>query len=64
LEPAMLIPEHLTMEARIIDRPIPGTIFVPWHWEKWMVNVLTIDAVDPGSKEPEYKVCAARIKKA
>lgn len=55
---------RLQLEARVIDRPIPGTIFIPWHWEEWMANVLTIDAVDPGSKEPEYKVCAAKITKA
>ena len=54
----------LNIEARVIDRPEPGTLFVPWHWQEWMVNVLTIDAFDPGSKEPEYKVCAARVKKA
>ncbi len=54
----------LEIEARVIDRPAPGTIFIPWHWEEWMANVLTIDAVDPGSKEPEYKVCAARVRKA
>lgn len=54
----------LEIEARVIDRPSPGTIFIPWHWEEWMANVLTIDAIDPGSKEPEYKVAAARIKKA
>ncbi len=54
----------LKIEARVIDRPEPGTLFVPWHWEEWMINLLTIDAFDPGSKEPEYKVCAARIKKA
>ncbi len=54
----------LAIEARVIDRPIPGTIFIPWHWKEWMVNILTIDAFDPGSKQPEYKVCAARIVKA
>ncbi len=54
----------LKIEARVIDRPEPGTLFIPWHWEEWMANILTIDAFDPGSKEPEYKVCAARIKKA
>jgi len=54
----------LKIEARVIDRPEPGTIFIPWHWKEWMANILTIDAVDPGSKEPEYKVCAARIRKA
>ncbi len=55
---------NLKIEARVIDRPKPGTIFIPWHWDEWMANVLTIDAFDPGSKEPEYKVCAARIRKA
>ncbi len=55
---------EMKIEARVIDRPAPGTLFVPWHWQEWMVNVLTIDAFDPGSKEPEYKVCAARVKKA
>ena len=54
----------LKIEARVIDRPEPGTIFIPWHWREWMANILTIDAFDPGSKEPEYKVCAARIRKA
>ncbi|GAB4377337.1 MAG: nitrate reductase [Calditrichia bacterium] len=54
----------LEIEARVIDRPEPGTIFMPWHWEEWLANLLTIDAFDPGSKEPEYKVCAARIRKA
>ncbi|NIX57618.1 MAG: nitrate reductase, partial [candidate division Zixibacteria bacterium] len=32
----------LNIEARVIDRPIPGTVFIPWHWAEWMANVLTI----------------------
>ncbi|MBL7052701.1 MAG: nitrate reductase [Candidatus Marinimicrobia bacterium] len=54
----------MQFEARVIDRPVQGTIFVPWHWENKPINVLCIDAFDPGSKEPEYKVAAARIRKA
>ena len=54
----------LEIEARVIDRPEPGTLFIPWHWKEWLANLLTIDAFDPGSKEPEYKVAAARIYKA
>jgi nitrate reductase NapA len=54
----------LVLEARVIDRPRRGTVFIPWHWPEKLANLLTIDAVDPGSKEPEYKVCAARIEKA
>jgi nitrate reductase NapA len=55
---------ELKIEARIIKRPMPGTLFVPWHWEKWPINILCNDAFDPGSKEPEYKVAAAKIAKA
>jgi len=53
----------LELEARVIDRPRQGTIFIPWHWPEKLANLLTIDAIDPGSKEPEYKVCAAKIEK-
>ncbi len=52
---------QLELEVRVIDRPRKGTIFVPWHWPEKLVNLLTIDAIDPGSKEPEYKICAAQI---
>jgi len=55
---------EMRIEARVIDRPAPGTIFVPWHWEEWPINVLCNDAFDPGSKEPEYKVAAAKVRKA
>ena len=55
---------ELEIEARVIDRPAPGTVFVPWHWEEWPINILCNDAFDPGSFEPEYKVAAARIRKA
>jgi nitrate reductase NapA len=55
---------ELILPARVIDRPMPGSLFIPFHWREWMANILTIDAFDPGSKEPEYKVCAAKITKA
>ena len=54
---------ELELEARVIDRPREKTLFVPWHWREKLANLLTIDAFDPGSKEPEYKVCAAKIVK-
>ncbi len=53
----------LEMETRVIDRPRKGTIFIPWHWSEKLANLLTTDAIDPGSKEPEYKVCAVKIEK-
>src|SRR5438045_7591192 len=40
------------------------TIFIPYHWgEELAVNQLTNPALDPISKIPEFKACAARIEK-
>ncbi|MFC8453911.1 molybdopterin oxidoreductase family protein [Kitasatospora sp. NPDC057223] len=40
-------------------------VFVPYHWPYPVAaNALTIDALDPRSKIPEYKVCAVRIERA
>jgi assimilatory nitrate reductase catalytic subunit len=42
----------------------PDTIFIPYHWgEQLAVNQLTNPALDPTSKIPEFKACAARIEK-
>jgi assimilatory nitrate reductase catalytic subunit len=42
----------------------PDTIFIPYHWgEELAVNQLTNPVLDPISKIPEYKACAARIEK-
>ena len=40
------------------------TLFVPFHWGgAARANLLTNPALDPTSKMPEFKVCAARIEK-
>ena len=40
------------------------TIFIPYHWgEELAVNQLTNPVLDPISKIPEFKACAARIEK-
>ena len=42
----------------------PDTVFVPYHWaEPVAANVLTVDALDPISKMPEFKVCACRVER-
>jgi nitrate reductase NapA len=55
-----------TVKVRVIDTPREGMVFVPWHWadENSLINRVTIDAYDPGSKQPEFKVCAVRLEKA
>lgn len=44
--------------------PPRGSLFIPFFDEKRLVNLLTLDAHCPISKEPDYKKCAARIRKA
>ena len=43
--------------------PPAGSIFVPFFDEAKLINELTLDAHDPFSKQPDYKKCAARVKK-
>jgi nitrate reductase NapA len=45
-------------------RPPRGSLFVPFFDEKRLINNITLDAYCPISKEPDYKKCAARIRKA
>jgi assimilatory nitrate reductase catalytic subunit len=41
------------------------TVFMPFHFAGLgRANTLTNDAVDPMSKIPEFKVCAARVQLA
>ena len=51
-----------TLRAHIVSTIRPDTIFVPYHWGgRRSINLVTIDAQDPISKIPEFKVCAVRI---
>jgi formate dehydrogenase alpha subunit len=51
----------INLHVRISDRPKEGVIFIPWHFKEAAANILTHAALDPVSKIPEYKACAARI---
>jgi assimilatory nitrate reductase catalytic subunit len=51
--------------ARVVDTIRPDTLFVPFHWAgAARANSLTVDALDPISRMPEFKVCAARLEAA
>jgi anaerobic selenocysteine-containing dehydrogenase len=47
--------------ARVTSEVPPGLLFVPFHFAEACANVLTNPALDPASKMPEYKICAARM---
>lgn len=50
--------------ALVVKTIRPDTIFIPYHWgEELAANQLTNPKLDPISKIPEYKACAARIEK-
>jgi len=44
--------------------PPSGSIFIPFFDERLLVNALTLDAHDPISKQPDYKKCAAAVRRA
>jgi formate dehydrogenase alpha subunit len=51
-------------EALVGDRVPPGMVFANFHFPEASANQLTIAALDPVSKIPEYKVCAVRVELA
>ncbi|MEK9165198.1 MAG: molybdopterin-dependent oxidoreductase, partial [Chloroflexota bacterium] len=53
----------VTGRARLADSLPRGMIFMTFHFAESPANALTIDAVDPVAKIPEYKVCAVRVRR-
>ena len=51
-----------TAEARLTTEIRHDTIFMPFHWGgSGRANTLTNPALDPTSRMPEFKACAARL---
>jgi predicted molibdopterin-dependent oxidoreductase YjgC len=48
-------------EAWVTDRVPPGMVYANFHFPEASANELTIAALDPVSKIPEYKVCAVKV---
>lgn len=51
----------LVLRARVTRKANPGIVFIPFHFAEAAANLLTIDALDPLAKIPEYKACAVRL---
>jgi assimilatory nitrate reductase catalytic subunit len=48
--------------VRVTDGAQRDVLFVPFHWGgERSANRLTNPALDPSSRMPEFKVCAARL---
>jgi formate dehydrogenase major subunit len=55
---------EIKARAKISDKAVDGTVFVPFHYAEAAANELTNSALDPVAMIPELKVCAVRIEKA
>ena len=54
----------IVARAQVSPRAVAGTVFLPFHFFEAPANKLTIAALDPVAKIPEYKVCAVHMEKA
>jgi formate dehydrogenase major subunit len=52
---------QVTLYARADDSSPPGAVFVPFCYYEAAINRLTIAALDPFAKIPEFKYCAVRV---
>ena len=54
---------ELTAELECRIRCPPGMVYVPFFDEDMLINNVTLGAIDPMSKQPDYKKCAVKISK-
>jgi len=54
---------EIVIKTKVTDKVQPGIVFIPFHYAETAANKLTIAALDPKAKIPEFKVCAVRLEK-
>ena len=54
---------EIEIDAFVTKRAQVGVLFLPFHFAEAAANKLTINALDPVAKIPEFKVCAVRAEK-
>ena len=52
---------EIELRLRVSHREQPGNCFIPFHFREAAANLLTIDAIDPFGKIPEFKFCAVQV---
>ena len=53
----------IVLAARLTSDVRPGSLFIPFHFSEAPANALTHEALDPVSKIPEFKACAAKLER-
>ncbi len=51
----------VTAKVKVTRKSQQGTVFMTFHFKEAAANLLTVSALDPIAKIPEFKVCAVRI---
>ncbi len=54
---------RIEVPARITDKVAEGCVFLTFHFKENPANVLTIAALDPVAKIPEFKACAVKVER-
>ena len=54
---------EVVAKAKVADIPAQGVVFMTFHFKEAAANLLTIAAIDPIAKIPEYKACAVKVEK-
>jgi predicted molibdopterin-dependent oxidoreductase YjgC len=54
----------IEVPARITEKVFPGCVFLTFHFKENPANALTIAALDPIAKIPEFKACAVQVQAA
>jgi len=52
---------RIEVPTNVTDSVAPGTVFLAFHFKEHPANALTIAALDPIAKIPEFKVCAVQV---
>jgi predicted molibdopterin-dependent oxidoreductase YjgC len=51
----------IVLRASVTEKTSPSVVFIPFHFAEAAANLLTIDALDPQAKIPEFKACAVSV---
>jgi predicted molibdopterin-dependent oxidoreductase YjgC len=51
----------IELTASVTERSRPGSVFMAFHHEEPLTNILTSPGVDEIALTPEYKACAVRV---
>ncbi len=52
---------QIVLRAAVSEKTSAGVVFIPFHFAEAAANLLTIDALDPQAKIPEFKACAVQV---